>query len=106
MADFILVLSTVPDEKRGGEIARALVEERLAACVTVSGAGFSTYRWKGTIAQEKEFVLLIKTEASLFKKLEARIKSLHPYSVPEIIALPVEQSSEDYLNWLAEETKD
>ncbi len=106
MADFLLVLSTVPDEKRGAEIARSLVEERLAACVTVSGACLSAYWWKGTIAQEREFVLLIKTKASLFKELEARIKALHPYSVPEIVALPIGPGSEDYLNWLDGETKD
>jgi len=106
MADSLLVLSTVPDEKRGAEIARSLVEERLAACVTVSGACLSAYWWKGTIAQEREFVLLIKTKASLFKELEARIKALHPYSVPEIVALPIGPGSEDYLNWLDGETKD
>ncbi len=96
----------MPDEKTGSEICRRLVEERLAACVTASGACLSAYWWKGKIAQEREFVLLIKTKASLFERLEARIKSLHPYSVPEIIALPIVRGSGDYLAWLKSETVD
>ncbi len=106
MADFILVLTTVPDEKTGSAIGRKLVEERLAACVTASGAALSAYWWQGKVAQEREFVLLIKTRASLFDKLAARIKALHPYSVPEIIALPIERGSEDYLAWIRNETRD
>jgi periplasmic divalent cation tolerance protein len=104
MAGPILVLSTVPDEAKGREIARALVEERLAACATVSAACRSVYRWQGTIADETEFMLFIKTEGALYEKLEARLKELHPYTVPEIIALPITQGSAKYLAWIAEET--
>jgi len=105
MTGFILVLTTVPEEKTGHEIGRALVEEKLAACVTVSPATRSFYRWEGKLSAEEEHILFIKTRASLFKQLEARIKVLHPHKVPEIIALRVEKGSEDYLGWLGEETK-
>jgi periplasmic divalent cation tolerance protein len=104
MKDFIIVLNTVPDERTGYEIGRRLVEERLAACVTVSGAAKSLYWWEGKIAEEREFVLLIKTKASLFGRLEERLKELHPYRVPEIIALPVVKGAANYLAWLDEET--
>jgi periplasmic divalent cation tolerance protein len=105
MTGFILVLTTVPKAETGHAIGRALVEERLAACVTVSAAVRSFYRWQGKVCAEREWVLLIKTRASLFGRLEARIKALHPYKVPEIIALPVGKGSQDYLSWLSEETK-
>jgi periplasmic divalent cation tolerance protein len=105
MTGYLLVLSTVPDEKMGQDLARSLVEERLAACVTVSAASRSFYRWQGKIAQETEFMLYIKTKASLYTELEARIKSLHPYSVPEIIALPLDRGSNEYLRWLDQETQ-
>ncbi len=104
MAEFILVLTTVPQEKSGQEIARTLVGERLAACVTISSAARSVYRWEGKICDETERVLFIKTKADLYKRLEARIKKIHPYKVPEIIALSIEKGSADYLDWLGEET--
>ncbi len=105
MTGFILVLTTVPEEKTGHEIGRTLVEEKLAACVTVSPAARSFYRWEGKLCAEVEHILFIKTRALLFERLEARIKALHPYKVPEVIALPVEKGSRDYLGWLDEETK-
>jgi periplasmic divalent cation tolerance protein len=104
MKKFILVLTTVPEKRVGDQIARALVEERLAACVTISGLAKSFYRWEGKISQDQEHVLFIKTRAALFQKVEARVKELHPYKVPELIALPVEKGSADYLGWLDEET--
>jgi periplasmic divalent cation tolerance protein len=104
MTGFILVLTTVPEEKIGDEIGRILVEEKLAACVTVSAAARSFYRWEGKNCADKEYILFIKTRASLFERLEARIKALHPYKVPEIIALPIEKGSKDYLGWLDEGT--
>lgn len=104
MSGFILVLTTVPEEKTGDEIARTLVEEKLAACVTVSPAARSFYRWEGKTCADKEHILFIKTRSSLFGRLEARIKTLHPYKVPELIALPIEKGSKDYLGWLDEET--
>ena len=102
---FILVLTTVPDEKTGHMIGRALVEESLAACVTVSPAARSFYRWEGKLCAEEEHILFIKTQTSLFERLEARIKTLHPYQVPEIISLPIDRGSQAYLGWLGEVMK-
>jgi len=106
MTGFVLVLTTVPDERTGHELGRALVEERLAACVTVSPAARSFYRWEGKLCDEAEHVLFVKTRASLYDELENRIKALHPYHVPEVIALAVGKGSRDYLDWMDEETKD
>jgi periplasmic divalent cation tolerance protein len=105
MKKFILVLTTVPNEKTGQQIARALVEERLAACVTVSPAAQSFYWWEGRIMKEREHILIIKTKASAYDELEARLKGLHPYDVPEFIALPIERGSKRYLAWVDKETK-
>lgn len=106
MNKFVVVLSTVPDEAKGREIARALVEARLAACVTVSAASRSVYRWEGKTCDEKEHILVIKTTGRLFKKLEAKLKAIHPYKVPEIIALPIVSGSASYLAWLDAETRE
>lgn len=105
MKKFILVLTALPEEKKGLEIARKLVEERLAACVTVSSACQSLYWWGDKISDDREYVLLIKTAACLYEQLEKRIRELHPYQVPEIIALPLEKGSRDYLSWIEKETK-
>jgi periplasmic divalent cation tolerance protein len=105
MNEYTLVLTTVPEEQRGQEIARKLVEERLAACVTVSGAGQSFYWWEKKISRDREFILFIKTKARLYPELEKRILSLHPYQVPEIIALPIIRGFEKYLSWLDQETQ-
>jgi periplasmic divalent cation tolerance protein len=103
---YILVLTTVPDEKTGQKIARQLVKEKLSACVTVSAASQSFYWWQRKISKEKEHVLFIKTKASLFADLEKKIEEVHPYEVPEIIALPFLKGSAKYLNWIERETKD
>ena len=106
MNKYLLVLTTVPDEKRGHKIAKQLVKERLSACVTVSSASQSFYWWQGKISNEKEHILFIKTKASLFADLERKIKKIHPYDVPEIVALPFLKGSRKYLNWIEKETKD
>ena len=105
MRKTLLVLTTLPEEKKAREIAEKLVEERLAACVTVSPAAQSFYRWKGRVTRDHEHILFIKTMASVYGRLEARLKELHPYTVPEIIALPIERGLEKYLSWLSEETQ-
>jgi periplasmic divalent cation tolerance protein len=104
MTDFLLVLTTVPDQAAGQAIAERLVGDRLAACVTVSAAARSRYRWEGKIVVDEEFVVFIKTRRALYERLEAALKAVHPYTVPEIIALPVELGSKAYLDWLAAET--
>jgi periplasmic divalent cation tolerance protein len=103
---YMLVLTTVPDEKTGHKIAKQLVKERLSACVTVSAASQSFYWWQGEISNEKEHILFIKTKTTLFSDLEKRIEKIHPYEVPEIVALPFLKGSTKYLNWIEKETKD
>lgn len=103
-AKFILALTTVPDEETGQAIALDLVGKRLAACVNIIPAGRSFYRWEGKVTEEHECLLLIKTRAELFEDLEKGLKAMHPYSVPELIALPIEHGSADYLAWLEKET--
>lgn len=106
MKKFLLVLTTVSEETKGREIARRLVEERLAACVTMTSAAQSLYWWDGKVVKDREYMLVIKTKASLFSRVEKRIKELHPYQVPEILAYAVEKGSAEYLNWLDKETGD
>jgi periplasmic divalent cation tolerance protein len=105
MSEAIVVLVTCGTEDEAVEIAHALVEERLAACVNLISPVRSIYRWEGKIWDEKEWVLIIKTQKRRFEELEKKVKSLHSYSVPEIIALPIIEGSASYLNWLEEMTK-
>jgi len=95
----------VPDRGSGEEIARALVEERLAACVNVVPGLLSTYRWQGKVEQAEECQLIIKTMVSRFEAVRDRIKTLHSYELPEIIALPIASASSDYIKWLTENSK-
>jgi periplasmic divalent cation tolerance protein len=96
----IVVLTTCPDEATAASIARGLVESGLAACVNRVGPVHSTFRWQGAIQDEPEVLLVIKTVIPRYSELEMRLKTLHPYAVPEIIALPVVAGSADYLGWL------
>jgi periplasmic divalent cation tolerance protein len=95
----IVVLITVPNGDVAREIAIALVEERLAACVSEFPVR-STYRWQGEVLQESEIQLVVKTTIDRFEALETRVKALHPYEVPEVIALRCDRGSEAYLNWI------
>jgi periplasmic divalent cation tolerance protein len=99
-AEPIVILTTCPDQAVAARIARELVESGLAACVSRVGPVHSTYRWQGAIQDEPEVLLVIKTITARFAELEMRLKSLHPYEVPEIIALPVAAGSAEYLSWL------
>ncbi|NJL82895.1 MAG: divalent-cation tolerance protein CutA [Chloroflexaceae bacterium] len=98
---FGVVLVTAASEGEAQKMARSLVESRLAACVSYFPVR-SHYRWQGEICEEGEWQLLIKTDLSLFPALEAHVKALHSYEVPELIALPVVAGSESYLGWLGE----
>ncbi len=99
-SDAILVLTACPDEATALRIARDLVESGLAACVSRLPGAHSTYRWEGRLQDEPEVLLIIKTLATRFEALEMRLKSLHPYELPEIIALPVASVSAEYIAWL------
>lgn len=100
----VVVLVTAPDAGVAARIARALVEERLVACASLLPGLRSIYRWEGRIADEAETLLFIKTRRDRFSALAARVKALHPYQVPEIVALPVVAGFEPYLRWLEAET--
>ncbi len=103
-AGALVVLVTVPSADKAAEIARALVEERLAACGNVVPQVRSIYRWEGAVQHEAEALLLLKTTRERFEALRARVLSLHPYQVPEVIALPVEAGHGAYLEWIAGST--
>lgn len=101
----IVILCTVPDRRSGEKIAQALVQERLAACVNLLPGVVSTYRWEGAVKQEEELLLLIKTSGARFEAVRERIQALHPYELPEIIALSITAGDSNYLNWLSESSK-
>ena len=103
MHEFIVVLVTAGSSAEGERLARALVDERLAACVNRIAGVQSVYRWEGKVEESTEELLVIKTRAQLFTALEKRIKELHSYGVPEVIALPIIDGSEGYLHWLGEQ---
>ena len=104
MTDVVLILTTVPVD-RGGEIARTLVDERLAACVNVLPAMTSFYRWRGAIEREEESQVIIKTTRDRVAAVQARLVELHSYEVPEFVVLPVSDGSTGYLDWVRNETR-
>lgn len=103
--DIRIVYVTCPDPAVGEKIAGKLVRERLAACVNVVPGLRSVYRWQGAIETGDEVLLLIKTTAQRFEALRERVLELHPDTVPEIVATPVVQGLDDYLQWVREETR-
>jgi periplasmic divalent cation tolerance protein len=100
----VLVLTTVPDVERGETIARALVDERLAACVNVGPPMFSFYRWQGATQRDSEHQLVIKTVREKVAALQERIAELHPYELPEFLVVAVDDGGADYLAWIKAET--
>jgi periplasmic divalent cation tolerance protein len=95
----IVVMVTCPGAKAEA-IASTLVGESLCACVNIVGNMRSVYRWEGKVIGEEESLLVMKTLSKIYDKLEARIKEIHPYDLPEIIALKIENGSQSYLNWI------
>ena len=104
MSNALEVHVTAPSREQAAEIARKLVEERLAACVNIVGGMRSVYRWEGKIHEDEEVLCLVKTRPELLDALTARVRALHPYDVPEILAFEVADGSADYLAWLHEST--
>ena len=96
----IIALCTCPDEPTGERIAAALVEGRLAACVNRIAGVVSTYRWQGKVCRDEEQLLIIKTTHERFDALRERILALHPYELPEVIALDVAAAHAPYLAWI------
>jgi len=105
MPEFIVVFVTCGSEEEAVKIAHSLVEERLAACVNLIPQVRSVYRWEGKVLDEKEWILIIKTQKERFEELEKKVKSLHSYSVPEIIGLPIIEGASSYLKWIEETTQ-
>jgi periplasmic divalent cation tolerance protein len=104
MDDFVAVLTNLPDRDTALALARALVERRLAACANVLAGCSSVYRWKGAIESADEVPVLIKTRLALYPQVEQVIRELHPYELPEIVAMRLEAGLADYLQWIATET--
>jgi periplasmic divalent cation tolerance protein len=102
----IIVFVTVPGPREGSRISKAILTSRLAACVNVIPGIQSMYQWKGRIVREKEAMLIIKTTRVGYRKLEQKIKLLHPYKVPEVIAIPIICGSSQYIEWVKREVPD
>jgi periplasmic divalent cation tolerance protein len=103
--EYVVVLTTLPaDADDAHRIARTIVTERLAACVNVLGPMISLYRWEGTIQEEEERQLVMKTSRAQVAALWDRLRDLHPYDVPEFIVVPIVDGSDAYLKWIGEAT--
>lgn len=101
-----VVLVTAPDAEVAGRIARALVEERLCACVNIVSGVRSVYRWEGRVEDDAEQLLVIKTREDRCPALAARAQALHPYELPEVLVLPVSGGSQGYLDWVVAESSE
>jgi len=102
--EHIVVFITASSEDEAAKISRALVEARLAGCVNIIKGVRSIYHWQGKIEDESEVLMMVKTQRHLFPSLSRKVKELHTYTVPEILALPIVEGSAEYLNWLKEVT--
>lgn len=102
--DFIIVLITSPSEQVGERIAQVLLKDKLAACVNIIPNIKSIYAWKGEVQNDEEVLLVVKSRAELFDHLVPAVKAIHPYEIPEIIAFPLILGSQDYLDWITNET--
>lgn len=100
----LLVFVTTPNSEEAARLADALVSERLAACVNIVPAIESIYRWEGKVTRDSEALMIIKTTDERYPELERRVKELHSYSTPEVLALRIDRGSEQYLNWLRDST--
>ena len=104
MTEYIQVFTTIDSKDKAGNIARKVVEKKLAACVQITGPITSVYRWQEKINEDEEWLIIFKSRLELYDTLEREIKALHDYDVPEILAIPVVNGNRDYLDWLEKET--
>jgi periplasmic divalent cation tolerance protein len=100
----LLVMSNLPDRATAEKLAEALIHKRVAACVNILAPCRSVYRWKGAVQHAEEYPVLIKTTRERYAALEAAIREVHPYELPEIVAVPIERGLRAYLDWVATET--
>ena len=105
MKEYIQVFTTVEKREDADRIASSVVNKRVAACAQILGPIHSTYWWKGKVEEAGEWLLMMKTRQDLFTALEKEIKTVHPYEVPEITAVPIVAGSEPYLQWIEDETR-
>jgi len=105
VTDCVVVFVTVGSREEAERIAEALVTEQLAACVNIVGPIESVYRWNDRVQRDQELLLIIKTGAERLTDVEARVRGLHSYEVPEVIALPITSGSQAYLNWIRGQTR-
>lgn len=105
MTDILLVISTFPDMEQARQTGTSLVESQLAACVNLHPGWQSIYRWQGAVEKAEEVLALFKTTSDRYAAFEARLKELHPYEVPEVLALPVEKAASAYAAWVMAETR-
>jgi periplasmic divalent cation tolerance protein len=106
MTELLLVMTSLPDKDAAKELAKRMIDARLAACVQIQAGVQSIYHWEGRVCEEQEAVLVAKTTAEQWPVISAFIKQNHPYDVPEIIAQPITHSHADYAQWVIAETKD
>jgi periplasmic divalent cation tolerance protein len=100
----LIVFVTAPGAEEAAKMAEAVVEERLAACVNIVGGVESIYRWEGKVTRDREVLMIIKTTAERYAELERRIKELHSYTTPEVVAIEIERGSQPYLDWIRDST--
>ena len=102
---FVVVLTTVPNQLQAHRLTQLLLKKRLVACVNLMGPVRSFFWWQGKVDRAREYLLLIKTRTAQFSQLQKMIEKNHPYSVPEIIALPILKGNKPYLDWLRESVR-
>ena len=105
MTDKIVVFTTCGSEEEARKLAAALVEKRMAACVNITAPVTSVYRWKGSVEEAKEWMLIIKSRRERFDELRMVLESAHSYELPEVLAIPVVDGSPNYLAWVEDETR-
>ena len=104
-SQFIVMITTTPNKENANNIAQTLLAKKLAGCVQIIGPISSHYYWENELCQDEEYICLIKSSQQHYQTLENIIKEIHPYEVPEIISLPIQQGSEGYLSWLNQQLK-
>jgi periplasmic divalent cation tolerance protein len=102
---FIMIYTTLPDKAITKRIATALVNENLVACINFFRVE-SVYKWKGKFTEDKEYALIMKTRKSLYRKVEKKLKELHPYEIPAIVSYDIKEGLSDYLSWIKKETRE
>ena len=102
---YIIVLVTAKDKKEASKIARGLLQAKLIACANILEGVQSLFWWQGKVDQAQEALIVLKTKRTLFKSVAVKVKSLHSYTTPEIIALPIIEGSKDYLKWIEDSVK-